>query len=73
MNINFLSFLFTFFVPGVLTCILVGFCIEAGMHIGRRIFSPNYISDGDFRKIIVSEIYALRLMIEKNNREEKQL
>lgn len=67
IDINFLSFLFTFFVPGVLIFIIIGFCIQAGIHLGLRVFSPNYISDGEFRKFIVSEIYALRLMIEKNN------
>ena len=67
IDINFLSFLFTFFVPGILICVLIGFFIQSGIHIGLRIFSPNYISDGEFRKFIVSEIFALRLMIEKNN------
>lgn len=56
IDINFLSFLFTFFVPAVLVCILIGFFIYTGIHLGLRIFSPNYISDGEFRYYIIHRL-----------------
>lgn len=66
IDISFLSFLFTFFIPSILICLLIGFFIQAGMHIAKRLFSPNDISDGEFRYYIIHRLDKIeRKIIDK--------